>query len=254
MLLGKPFGEPSRYAIKVLDFISQHKLPYSPYVPILYTQDIKITPEMYPPKPPDRSQLYRHLNPPEENPWLGGVSIGKIIVQKETELHRLIIKQFKHKISSEIYNPPFHKTYHWKDFGGETQAMSALDADHKNFCDKYNAWRNRYRVRYCEFTDMFFLQVKVNHFFPYACFECDIEDAQNIFSKNWYLHAVTYLDEYEEEMVRHHIVQKTFEGKSIKKGTSLTRFLFPSGQYIPFDNNVLNCRRSNLVAPTKIRY
>ena len=79
--------------------------------PVLYVQNIEINPEMYPEKPPDRSQLYRYLNPPEENPWLGGVPIGKIVTQEQNQQHKLIIRQFKHKLSSEIYNPPFHKTF-----------------------------------------------------------------------------------------------------------------------------------------------
>jgi hypothetical protein len=111
MLLNKPFGDPSKYAIKVLDFIAKHQLPYNSNVPVLYVQNIEINPEMYPEKPPDRSQLYRYLNPPEENPWLGGVPIGKIVTQEQNQQHKLIIRQFKHKLSSEIYNPPFHKTF-----------------------------------------------------------------------------------------------------------------------------------------------
>jgi hypothetical protein len=253
MILNKPLGDASKYAINILDFITPHKLPFNPYVPLLYIQDIKITPEIYPDRPPDRSQLYRHLNPPEENPWLGGVPIGKIISQREDELHKLVVKKFKHKLSSEIYNPPLHLTFKWKDYGGEAQALEKTLEEQKNFNDKYNTWRNKYRIRYCELTDMFFLQVRVNHMFPYAVFECDIQDSQLIFSNYWYLYYADFIDEFEETLIRYHIVQKSF-GNKVTKGLSITKLLFPKGRRVHEDNNVFNCRRYNLVPPKKLRY
>ena len=254
MQLNKPFAEPSKYAIKVLDFISTHKLPFHPYVPVVYMQNISLTPEMYPAKPPDRSQLYRHLNPPEENPWNGGVPVGKIVIQKEKELHKLIIKQFKHKLSSEMYNPPLHLTFHWKDYGGEMQTLEKAIEEQRIFNNKHNSWRNQYRIRYCELTDMFFLQVRINHMFPYAAFECDIIDIESIFSNYWYFNHVAYYDEQEEDLIRYHLIQKNFEEGKVKNGKSITRHLFAEGQRVYEDNNVLNCRRYNLVKPTKIRY
>ena len=248
MLLNKPFGEPSKYAIQVLDFITSHKLPYSPNVPVLYPQDIILSPENYPQKPPDRSQLYRYLHPPEENPWLGGSPIGKILVHKEKELHKLIVKQFKHKLSSEIYNPPLHLTFKWADFGGESETMTKAMEEQKNFNDKHKTWRNQYRVRYCELTDMFYLQVRINHIFPYSFFECDIQDCKEIFAHYWYLNHVAFVDEFEDNMLRYQLVQKSFENNVVKKGISITRVLFPEGQKAHYDNNVLNCRRSNLVS------
>lgn len=253
MQLSKPFKDASKFSIKVLDFITRHTLPYNPLVPLLYKQDISVTPEIYPPKPPDRSQLYLHLNPPAENQWLGGVPIGKILIEDQKEQHKLIAKQFKHKLSSEIYNPPLHLTYKWKDFGGQTEAMNKLLEDQREFNNKHKAWRNQYRVRYCELTDMFFLQVKVNHIFPDAVFECDIEDITKIFSLNWYLHQVEYKDKYEEKMIRNWIVQR--DPMNIKKkGMAINKFLAENGTKVFDDNNVLNCRRSNLVSPEKRKF
>lgn len=253
MQLSKPFNDASKYAITVLDFITRHKLPYNPYIPLLYRQNISVSPEIYPAKPPDRSQLYRHLNPPEENQWLGGVPIGKILIEDQKEQFKLIAKQFKHKLTSDLYNPPLHLTYKWKDFGGETQAMDKLLEDQREFNNKHNSWRNQYRVRYCELTDMFFLQMKVNHMFPYALFECDIEDISRIFELNWYLHHVGYTDIYNEQMVRHLIVQRDPENMK-KKGVSITRWMFEKGIKVFYDNNVLNCRRSNLVSVEKRKF
>lgn len=253
MLLNKPFADASKYAITVLDSISSHKLPFNKYVPVLYPQNIIITPDMYPDKPPDRSQLYRHLHPPVENPFLGGVPIGKILTQPEKELSKLIFKQFKHNLSSEIYNPPLHLTFHWKDYGGESKALEKLLEEQKAFNDKHNAWRNKFRVRYCELTDMFYLQVRINHMFPYAFFECDIQDIEVIFSVPWYFNIVSFVDKFDETLYRYHLIQKTF-GKTVVNGESITRVLYPTGQRLFEDNNVLNCRRYNLVVPKEVRY
>ena len=99
---------------------------------------------------------------------------------------------------------------------------------------------------------MFFLQVRINHLFHYAVFECDIQDAKEIFSNFWYLHHVEFVD-FEESMFRYQLVQKSF-GEKPKKGISITRLLFPNGQRMYEDNNVFNCRRYNLVPFNKRRY
>jgi hypothetical protein len=246
MQLQKPLTDASKYAITVLDFITRHQIPFNPYVPLLFKQEIHLSAEDYPEKPPDRSQLYRHLNPPAENAWLGGVPVGKVLTEESKKRYKLIAKQYKHRLSSDIYNPPLHLTYNWDDFGSESEAMEKLLKDQKDFNDKHKTWRNQYRIRYCELTDLFFLQVRVNHMFPYACFECDIEDCKRIFENSWYLNQVEYLDNFSEKMLRNHIVMR--DPNNVKaKGMSIFRLLFENGSRIPFDNNVLNCRKNNLV-------
>lgn len=246
MQLNKPLTDASKYAITVFDFITRHNLPFNPNVPLLYKQEIDIFPENYPEKPPDRSQLYRHLNPPAENPWLGGVPIGKILTEESKRQYKLVAKQFKHNLTSEIYNPPLHMTYKWDELGGESAAIDKLLKDQKEFNDKHKTWRNQYRVRYCELTDMFYLQVRVNHMFPYACFECDIEDCKKIFESYWYIHQVEYIDSFSEKMFRHYIVKKD-PNNVHKRGMNIFRLFFEKGGMIPYDNNVFNCRKSNLV-------
>ena len=71
-------------------------------------------------------------------PWTGGIPSGRI-TSDAPDKHRFIIKKYKHKLHSEIYNPPFHKIYETLDEAEEAQ---------REFNDKYRIWRNRYRVVY----------------------------------------------------------------------------------------------------------
>ena len=244
MLLKKPLSEPSKYLVKVLDANSAHMLPHSKYVPLIYPQAIELTPEMYPERPASTSQLFLYYNPIELREWTGGVPIGRIIQEERTELTRLVIRQFRHKLYSLIYNPPYARRFLWKDYGSREAATTAAEEAQKEFCDKHNVWRNMYRINFCEFTESFYLEVKVNHFFPEAVFECDFEDIETIFSRAWYLRHYKFTDKWENSKVM-------FSVRTQDK-MLMPRILFPTEKdLVYYDNNVLNSRRSNFVKPEK---
>lgn len=246
MLLNKLDKDPQKFAIKVLDAVSSHLLPYNQFVPLLYQQNIQVTPDMYPARPSDRSQMSRLLYKWDERPYVGGVPEGRVVRCEESELHRFICKQYRHKLTSTLYHPPLHLVFRWSQPGGEVGAQEAAVKAQREFNTRYGLWRNQYRVAYDELTDSYFLQVKVNHHFSECTFHCDIQDADAIFSSNWYLTHNTYQDEFKDIKYRYTIRQRDANGKLLKD-TSLPKLLFPEEQRRNYvDNDVLNNRRYNL--------
>ncbi|CAG9333233.1 unnamed protein product [Blepharisma stoltei] len=247
MLLNTPFKLPERFLIPVLDAISDHKLPHTVNVPALYKQKIEVTEDMYPERPKSRSQLYLRLNPMIQKPWIGGFPIGKIVEEKENQAYKFIAKKYNVDIYKLEYNPPIHLTFKWSEYGGEEQAHAEALAAQKKFTELYKASRNQYRVSYCELTDAFFLQVRINHIFPNILFECDIDDARAIFEHDWYLVQNEFKNKFDDVKYRYRLVQKD---EKMKKGKSITKFLFPADKFREYeDNNVFNCRKYNLVGP-----
>jgi hypothetical protein len=242
---------PSRFNIKILDHFSPFQLPFSKYSPLLYKQQIQVTPDMFPDKPATRSQLYLHFNPLIHKAWVGGIPIGKVVENTESQLYRFDCKQYRSKYYLLQYHPALHKTFPWKNFETKQDAFEGALQTQRDFNDKYKAWRNQYRVSYCELTDRFFLQVRVNHFFPEAVFECDIEDIDLIFSKEWYLKEHKLTDKYGETKYKYDIVSGSFiysNGiRKFKKEIYMTRLLSEERAIKYHDTNVFNNRRNNLV-------
>lgn len=247
MLLKKPFTEPWKYTIACIDAVTSHQIPYNPYVPLLYKQTIEITPEKFPEKPPDKSQLYRSLHPPQEKPWEGGVPVGRIKEIPELKHTRLDIKQYKHRLVMKAYNPPLSVKFPWEDSGSREKAFEDAKTTQTAFNDKYGSWRNQHRVSYCELSDSYFLQVRVNHMFPECLFECDLEDIGMIFSYDWYMYSVKFTDKWEDKKYHYRLVLKHLENSKWKKGETLTRMMIPKGKVLQYDNNLLNFRRNNLI-------
>ena len=247
MLLNNIYKDPKKFSIKVLDAISQHLVPYNLYVPILHVQAIKITSDMYPVKPPDRSQLYKVLFQHDTRPFVGGIPVGRVVRNPESEQHRFICKQLRHKLVSAWYHPPIHLVFPWKNHGGEQGALEAATQSQKEFTEKYGAWRNQYRVHYDELTDAYFLQVRVNHFFSECVFECDLDDIPALFSVNWFLTHHAYKDRWDETKYKYSLRQRDEVTGKPMKDTSIPRLLFPDvPRRLYVDNNVLNNRRYNL--------
>lgn len=240
MLINNPNKVPSKWGIKVLDSISEHLLPYNWRVALLHRQTINVTPDMFPSKPPDRSQLYKSLYPPEEMPWIGGVPLGKIKEELERENFRLIVKQFRHKVETEFYNPPLHLNFAWHKYGGKEAALEAAKQAQSEFTDKHQAWLNQYRVAYDELRDDFYFEVKVHHFFAKASFLCDLVDAPLIFQRDWHIVHNSYQDYFETVKHRYRLLNLTGDIPEITE--TLKRKVCKHK-----DNNLLNCRRYNLI-------
>jgi hypothetical protein len=248
MLLNNIYKDPYKFSISVLDAVSSHLLPYNKFVPFLYQQSIQVTPDMFPARPADRSQMSRLLYKWDERPYVKGLPEGKVMRCEEAELHRFICKQYKNKLSSALYHPPMHLVFRWQQYGGEEGAKAAAMQAQQDFNARYGLWRNQYRVAYDELTDAYFLQVKVNHQFSECTFHCDIEDADLIFASNWYLTHNSYKDDFTDRKYRYTLRQRDENGKP-RRDTSLPKLLFPDvprRHYV--DNNVFNNRRYNLQA------
>jgi hypothetical protein len=240
MLVNTPNKTPSKWVIKVLDAVSAHLLPYNWRVPLLYTQSIQVTPDMYPPKPPDRSQLYKSLHSPVEMPWVGGVPLGRVKSDLESQNVRLIVKQFRHKVHTDNYNPPLHLKFPWDKYGGQEGALQAALAAQRDFTEQHKAWLNQFRVAYDELRDEFFLEVSLHHFFPQASFRCDLEDVPVIFASEWHIVHRSFTDFFKNKKHRYHIMSL---GEPIVEITERLK-----GRAMKYkDNNVLNSRRYNLV-------
>jgi hypothetical protein len=110
-------------------------------------------------------------------PWSGGIPAGRVISEADNA-YRFVVKQYRHRLHSRAYNPPFNKIFPTLEEATKAQA---------DFNDQYKIWRNKYRVAYCELTDQFYLEVSVNHFFPEAVFMCDLTDIGAIFGEDWKL-------------------------------------------------------------------
>lgn len=110
MNIWKPLREePQKFYIKTLDWVSSHFIPFNRNVPLLSKQEIIVTDEMHPEQPTEDTQIHRYLWPLEHQEWRGGVPVG--IIKEENQLYRLLIKQYKHRLSSVIYHPAQHKRF-----------------------------------------------------------------------------------------------------------------------------------------------